>query len=73
MLYYWRVGSRVAYQKPHVAVAALVQDPIAHHELIALGLFGSCLWIVAIFFGRLVVESREISLPRKILRFINEA
>jgi hypothetical protein len=37
-----RVGSRMARQKPDVAVAALVQNPIAHHELIASALFGSC-------------------------------
>jgi hypothetical protein len=42
MLHDWRARSRVSRQRPDVAVAALVQDPIAHNELIASALFGSC-------------------------------
>jgi hypothetical protein len=42
MLHDRRARSRVSRQRPDVAVAALVQDPIAHSELIASALFGSC-------------------------------
>jgi hypothetical protein len=42
MLHDWRARSRVSRQRPDVAVAAFVQNPIAHHELIASALFGSC-------------------------------
>src|SRR3954447_9122004 len=42
MLHDWGARSRVSRQRPDVAVAAFIQDPIGHRELMVAALFGSC-------------------------------